>query len=581
MFKTPILKLAVAATLLTAATAAHAQDSGALVDKLVKKGVLTDQEAEEVRADMMRDFSQTSAGKLNLTSSVTELKIYGDFRFRYQYDDREAQIASPNNVSQRSRWRFRLRLNADIQLTENFFAGVGLETGISADSGNQTYDNGFDDYNIYISKAYLGWKPTEWFTVVLGKQKNPFYTTDLVWDPDINPQGAVETIAFHKMNLGGGGASAGGYSKDGTAYASSEVVSVPNWELTLVAGQFIFDDNNEFNSVSTLGTDAYMFVQQLIGTYKFNSNTSVTVAPGFMTYTAAALTGLQNENPFTDVGAINSGTTAVATTTTDAFIEQVTYSAAGVPTLVRTPTTITTATATTLRPNATGTSQPQTVTTNQVANRSGQQTLVGAASGLATDPSRAGTQTTTTVQTASSTTITTNNTTLPASTGNTNQQHIITAPGDISFKIGSLKSKFYWDFAYNLSGEDRYNEVYQLGSSAREYDDRDALAWLVGFQVGETKKKGDWAVYLNYRETGIASVDPNLNDSDFALGELNTRGFKLSLAWQPFESVVLNLTGMTAWNIEKNLIGGRATNSPAIAQDNAANVIQVDVNVKF
>ena len=61
---------------------------------LGKKGVLTDQEAEEVRADMMRDFAtQTSAGKININSSVTEMKLYGDLRLRYQYDDREAQVA--------------------------------------------------------------------------------------------------------------------------------------------------------------------------------------------------------------------------------------------------------------------------------------------------------------------------------------------------------------------------------------------------------------------------------------------------------------------------------------------------------
>ena len=49
----PMLKLAVAVTLLSsAALTAPAQDAGALVDKLVKKGVLSSQEGEEVRADI-------------------------------------------------------------------------------------------------------------------------------------------------------------------------------------------------------------------------------------------------------------------------------------------------------------------------------------------------------------------------------------------------------------------------------------------------------------------------------------------------------------------------------------------------
>src|SRR4051812_15889000 len=186
MFNKPSMKLAVAFALACSATmAAQAQDAGALVDKLVRKGVLNDQEAEEVRADMTRDFAQTNAGKINLSSSVTELKLYGDFRYRWQYDDRQAQVASPDHVSQRSRHRFRLRLNADLTLTDNFYAGFALESGQAADSGNQTFENGFDDYNIFIAKAYLGWKPNDWLNVTVGKFKNPFYTTDLVWETGI------------------------------------------------------------------------------------------------------------------------------------------------------------------------------------------------------------------------------------------------------------------------------------------------------------------------------------------------------------------------------------------------------------
>src|SRR5438105_5034004 len=45
------------------ANAVKAQDASALVDKLVKKGILTDKEGAEVRADMQKEFAQTPAGK--------------------------------------------------------------------------------------------------------------------------------------------------------------------------------------------------------------------------------------------------------------------------------------------------------------------------------------------------------------------------------------------------------------------------------------------------------------------------------------------------------------------------------------
>src|SRR4030095_10618510 len=98
---------------------AQAQDAGALVDVLVKKGVITDQEAEDVRSQMMRDFATTPAGKVNISPSVTELKLYGDLRLRYQYDNKDPQLFVPNRPdnrtptgTQNSRWRFRLRLHA-------------------------------------------------------------------------------------------------------------------------------------------------------------------------------------------------------------------------------------------------------------------------------------------------------------------------------------------------------------------------------------------------------------------------------------------------------------------------------------
>lgn len=55
MAKNSLKWLALLGGVTLAATAAVAQDSGALLDALVKKGVLNDQEAEEIRADLARD----------------------------------------------------------------------------------------------------------------------------------------------------------------------------------------------------------------------------------------------------------------------------------------------------------------------------------------------------------------------------------------------------------------------------------------------------------------------------------------------------------------------------------------------
>lgn len=576
----------VAAALGITAGLAHAQDSSLLLDKLVKKGVLSSKDADEVRADMQKDAAQSPLNKISLSNSVTQLKLYGDFRLRYQYNGTQPQINDGSNVSQTSRLRYRLRLNADAQLGQDWFAGVQLQTGQTSDSGNQTYSSGFNNDPIFISRAFFGWQ-NDWLKVVIGKQANPFYTTDLLWDPDINPAGFTETVSLHKLPLFGGAAGPDGYTKD------DKGVVVPRhsnpWEISLVAGQFIFGDNNEFNKTGDLSSDPWIFDEQLIVKYNFNKDTSVTLALGFLAESAAHISGALNTLPFSDEGAISSGTTAVQTTVQDVNQVAISYDAKGVPTKTITPLTTTTTTQTTITPNnkTSGTatvSGPRTITSTASSSRNAAvKTLVGAkASGLAVDPSKAN-KTFTSVETSQNQTVsTTNNVTLPAVTGESRALHLITAPGDISFKLAGLKSKLYWDVSYNVSGRDRFDNVYQLKNfGSREYNSRDALAWLVGLQIGETKKKGDWQANINYREVGIASIDPNLNDSDFAQSTLNVRGFKLGLAYALTDFVVLNATGYLTWNLDQNLYGGRATSAGGIAPYNSANVFTFDVNVKF
>lgn len=465
---------------------ARAQEVGALLDLLVNKKVLTPADAESVRASLAKEYADTSAGKIKISNSVTELKLYGDLRLRYQYDNRDLQVGPDNTVasdfghgSQNSRWRFRLRLNADFKLAGNFYGGVQLQTSQASDSGNQTYENGFSNYSIFISRAYLGWHNSDdWLTVTAGKVPNLFYTTDLVWDPDINPTGFTQSLKLHKLYFDGGSSGdAGGYSKDGKTYAGAPPVHEERgWELTLNAGEFIFDDNPESSFDNDAADDSYLFVAQAVGSYKVGSKFKLTVAPGILFFNAADLSGLNNSNQFSD-------------------------------------------------------------------------TLIS---------------------------------------GETRKLVILTAPGDVSFKLGSIPAKVYWDFAYNIEGKGRAEDIYGLfsinpttGLPQSEHKSEDDFAYLVGVQIGESKKRGDWQFTANWRQTGIAAVDPNLNDSDFALGELNTRGVRLAASYNLSDAVTAGLIYSHAWNLRDNLFGGQATGGAAIADANAVDVFQVDLSVKF
>jgi len=457
MTKPSILSIAALSVAGATATQALAQDSGALIEALVQEGILKESKAEEIRAKLSRDYDKTSAGKIKLDTSVKELKLSGDARLRFQHDINDAQKPSPTdktNVTQADRFRLRLRINADYKVSDNFFAGFGLQTTQNNDSGMQTFSSGngsgdyFQNYNIYLNKAFVGWTPIAGVTLIGGKQKNPFYTTDLVWDADINPTGFTERIDLNK------------------------VFNFNGLELALVAGQLNVSDNKESDPSGRTNRDGYIHEVQLIASAQVNAAIKATVAPAFYFTNGASVIG--------NGGGANNGT--VGTTnwaTTDAL------------------------------------------------------------QGLKVAP----------------------------------------FPGDLSFKLVGKKTKFLWDVAYNLDGRER-SSLYKTGGNEVEYANRDKLAWLVGFEIGENKNKGDWSLLANYRQVGLSAVDPLINDSDWAASNTNTAGYKASLRYSLGKATTLTLTYQYADNLRKDL-GAGLNGVAGPGGINSSQIIQADLDLKF
>jgi len=133
-------------------------------------------ELEAKSAEEHKGVIEQETAKIKLSSSITEMKIYGDVGVRYQNDQSDAQVdipAAPGsavakagsvpNVTQRSRFLFKLRLFADFKLGEQFFGGFGLSTNPASDANYQPFTGGYDKFNIFITKAFFGYKPTDWW----------------------------------------------------------------------------------------------------------------------------------------------------------------------------------------------------------------------------------------------------------------------------------------------------------------------------------------------------------------------------------------------------------------------------------
>src|SRR5256884_9532426 len=277
MFKQFIYILA-DASFIVGGIAARAQDAGALLDLLVRKKIINDQEAEEVRAELTKEGAATSAGKWKLSTPITELELYGDARLRYEYrsGQMEGGVSPPNDWQERKRERYRLRIGLRGVLADDWFFGVRLETSqnprstnvtfgddTSTTSGSTTTFNGPFAKNsdgINVGQAYLGYKGFRDITLTGGKMPNPLVTTLMVWDADINPEGAAEqwkhtfTLNFGQSGLAQAEQS---YSKDNKTLAISKPAAEPGTlkiEVFANFAQFIYDDVDPDKTVSAQGT---------------------------------------------------------------------------------------------------------------------------------------------------------------------------------------------------------------------------------------------------------------------------------------------------------------------------------------
>ncbi len=121
----------------------------------------------------------------------------GDFRLR-----QEPFFGGPSNESlDQDRQRFRLRFNVNAKFNEDFASGFSLASGDINDptSTNQTDAGFYARKAIAIDKAFIDYTPHQWhaLTVVGGKFAYPWYSTELTWDKDLNPEGVAETLAWN------------------------------------------------------------------------------------------------------------------------------------------------------------------------------------------------------------------------------------------------------------------------------------------------------------------------------------------------------------------------------------------------
>src|SRR5271169_6130685 len=96
MIKRVLPTLALSAVLALTSMTAHAQSQAdqALLDALVKKGVLTNKEANDISAEAANAVSPAPSSNIKIGDWVKQLNLGGDLRIRNQSDERTPLVLS-------------------------------------------------------------------------------------------------------------------------------------------------------------------------------------------------------------------------------------------------------------------------------------------------------------------------------------------------------------------------------------------------------------------------------------------------------------------------------------------------------
>jgi hypothetical protein len=284
----------VAAMLLGAAFRSFGADGGGqtppqtdpILELFIKKGFVTEEEAKRVQAEAeaVRAARMSNAvaeamppleSKWKISNAIKSVELFGDLRLRYE--SREAK--TPGGLKlELDRWRYEARIGLRGDVFDNFYYGFRLDTAPNPRSPWVTFGtsttgvpyqgpDGKSGASLDIGQVYVGWRPTSWLDITVGKMPNPLYTTAMVWDTDLNPEGAAERFKY----------------------------TVGQAELFATFGQFLYADFNPNSASGGLGVginplvgqetdNIFMFAWQAGVNYHFSTDISAKIAATLYNY---------------------------------------------------------------------------------------------------------------------------------------------------------------------------------------------------------------------------------------------------------------------------------------------------------
>ena len=251
--------------------------------------------ADEVRSEVLTETKQEGWAEPGALPEWTQrFRLYGDFRARYERDsfasgnynqfinfqninngnafDLQSYAAGTaagppflNTTQDRDRERVRARIGVHALIDDGLTADVRVSTG--SDQGpvtpNQTQGQpgDFSKYAVYIDRANLAYAGIPGLQLVVGRENNPFFTTDLIFYNELGFDG----ISAHYEH---------GIVPDLGGFITSGVFPILN-----TAFDFSTNSQNKYGSAN-----AYMLAVQGGAQWQARPDVSAKLAAGFFDF---------------------------------------------------------------------------------------------------------------------------------------------------------------------------------------------------------------------------------------------------------------------------------------------------------
>ncbi len=195
---------------------AMADSTTDIVNALVAKGVLTEEEGALLtkgRTDEAAGQAKAlkKASKLKISDAIDSAELYGDIRVRHEYRSATNQAVGSAAPVEKDRNRDRYKITLGVKTESgDWYSDLAFAMGQEGRSDNATFggSKGVDNIVIlngqqkkealFVKRAMVGYKATDWLALEAGRIANPLYTTEMVWDKDLTLDGGAAKLNFNR-----------------------------------------------------------------------------------------------------------------------------------------------------------------------------------------------------------------------------------------------------------------------------------------------------------------------------------------------------------------------------------------------